>query len=59
MLVYPAERHLSNVAPYRMFLRDATRTTAQVRRFADWLLEQARESQEWVDGMVALSRGPS
>ena len=52
VLVYPAERHLSEVAPYRMFLRDATRTTAQVRRFADWLLEQARESQAWVDGMA-------
>lgn len=59
VLVYPAERHLSNVAHYRMFLRDATRTTAQVRRFADWLLEQARESQEWVDGMVGPSRGPN
>jgi len=57
VLVYPAERHLSEVAPYRMFLRDATRTTAQVRRFADWLLEQARESQEWVDATTGLACG--
>ena len=59
VLVYPGERHLSDAVPYRMFLRDATRTTAQVRRFADWLLDQARESQAWVDGMAGLERGPT
>ncbi len=48
VLVYPADRHLSEVAPFRMFLRNETRMTAQVRRFADWLMEQARESQEWI-----------
>jgi LysR family transcriptional regulator, glycine cleavage system transcriptional activator len=49
VLAYPAQQHLSQAEPYRMFLRDATRTTAQVRRFADWLMEQARESQSWLD----------
>ena len=58
VLVYPAERHLSEVPPYRMFLRDATRMTAQVRRFADWLLEQARESQRWVDSTAGSAHGP-
>ena len=48
VLVYPADRHLSEVAPFRMFLRNETRMTAQVRRFADWLMEQARESQDWI-----------
>lgn len=59
VLVYPGQRHLSDAVPYRMFLRDATRTTAQVRRFADWLLDQARESQAWVDGMAGSARGPT
>jgi LysR family transcriptional regulator, glycine cleavage system transcriptional activator len=49
VLVYPAERHLSEAEPFRMFLRSETRMTAQVRRFADWLVEQARESQAWID----------
>jgi LysR family glycine cleavage system transcriptional activator len=57
LLVYPAERHLAQADPYRMFLRDATRATAQVRRFADWLLEQARETQEWLDDTTGQTRG--
>jgi len=48
VLVYPADRHLSELAPFRMFLRNETRMTAQVRRFADWLADQARESQDWI-----------
>ena len=57
VLVYPAERHLSEVDPYRMFLRNETRTTAQVRRFADWLVDQARESQDWIDGAARAEAG--
>jgi LysR family glycine cleavage system transcriptional activator len=49
VLAYPAERHLGGADPYRLFLRNEARVTATVRRFAEWLLEQARESQDWIN----------
>jgi LysR family glycine cleavage system transcriptional activator len=57
VLVYPAERHLSGAHPYRYFVRNETRITAQVRRFADWLSAQARESQEWIDRTAGVQSG--
>jgi len=44
MLVYPAEWNLAAAEPYRMFLRNEARITAQLRRFRDWLNQQAREA---------------
>jgi len=55
VLAYPADRHLADAAPYRFFLRQETRSTAQVRRFADWLVDQARETQGWIDN-TALAK---
>ena len=57
VLVYPAERHLSGADPYRYFVRNETRITVQVRRFADWLSAQARESQEWIDRTASVQSG--
>lgn len=48
VLVYPADRHLPEPAPFRLFLRNETRTTAPVRRFADWLSETGRETRAWL-----------
>jgi LysR family glycine cleavage system transcriptional activator len=55
VLVYPADRHLPEPAPLRLFLRNETRTTAQVRRFADWLGEAARETRAWLADCGAAS----
>jgi LysR family transcriptional regulator, glycine cleavage system transcriptional activator len=52
VLVYPAARSLPGGAPYRFILRNETRTTAQVGRFADWLTDRAAETQVWIDETV-------
>lgn len=49
VLVYPAGRNLDGAAPFRCFLRNEDRATAQVRRFLDWLRDQSRETQDWLD----------
>jgi LysR family glycine cleavage system transcriptional activator len=47
--VYPvAERNMASQHPYRYQLRNETRLTAQVRRFVDWMVEQANETQAWL-----------
>ncbi|HSF63245.1 MAG TPA: LysR family transcriptional regulator [Paracoccaceae bacterium] len=54
VLVYPADRHLPDVAPHRMFLRSETRASAQVRRFAEWLAVQAAETGAWIAETCAV-----
>lgn len=58
VLVYPADRNLSGAEPYRFFLQSETRATAQVRRFADWLADQARETQDWIDASARARTVP-
>lgn len=53
VLPFPAARSLAAPWPYRMVLRDEAHASAQLRRFADWLVEQARETTAWIDGKVA------
>ncbi len=57
MLVYPAEWNLAAAEPYRMFLRNEARITAQLRRFRDWLNQQAREAREWTEAQARGSGG--
>ena len=52
-LCYPAQQSIPGPEPYRFFLRNETRTTAKIHLFSEWILDQARETQAWIDGMAA------
>lgn len=58
VLVYPADRHLSDVPPFRLFLRNETRASAQVRRCADWLDGQAADTCAWINEARAGAARP-
>ena len=52
--VYPLDRNLPAANPYRMILRDEARASPQQRRFFDWLVAEARETQDWIDASVRM-----
>ena len=53
LTVYPLARNLPAPDPYRMILREAGRASPQLRKFCDWLEEQARETRLWIETCIS------